>query len=529
MRKRLLLAALSGLLLAGAWPTYGFPLLVFFGFVPLLILERNIRLGEDKNKTLKVFGYAYLALLIWNSITTWWIWYSTPFGMFFALLVNTLLMALIFLAFHLVARRLPAKIHLIFLPALWIAFEKFHLNWDFSWPWLNLGNVFSEHTLWIQWYEYTGSFGGALWIWAVNIGMFKTIEKFRQSRLSAQLSTGIAKQVLKIALPIIISLFIWSNYEESNQQAEVVIIQPNTDPYTEKYDQPNTEVARELVAMAQPYTDEETDYIIAPETMLAGNSNMDAFPNSREKYILQVFLSRYDSLELITGADFYRLYRQEERPSPSANRTPNGDWFEVYNAAVNLNRQGEVQTYIKSKLVVGVENFPFKETLEPILGNIMIDLGGTVLSRATQDERSVFTSSGGTFRAAPIICYESVYGEYVTDYVKNGANFLSIITNDAWWDRTQGHQQHLSYARLRAVETRRSIARSANTGISALIDEKGQVKKTLGYGEKGVIKGSISINNKKTIYVQYGDYIARIATLFSGFIALFAIARKKEK
>ena len=529
MRKRLLLAALTGLLLSGAWPTYGFPLLVFFGFVPLMLLERDIRLSTDKNKALKVFGYAYLALLIWNSITTWWIWYSTPFGMFFALLVNTLLMAVIFLIFHFVARKLPPKIHLIFLPAIWMAFEKFHLNWDFSWPWLNLGNVFSENIAWIQWYEYTGSFGGALWIWAVNIGTFKAILKYRETGLPAQLSLGMAKQVLKIAIPIIISMVIWANYQEAEQLAEVVILQPNTDPYTEKYDQPNEEVAREIVKMATPYIDPGTDYIIAPETMLANNSNMDAFPYSKEKYILQSFLSGYDSLELITGADFFRLYPQTERPSPSANRTPRGDWFEVYNAAVDLNRNGDVQTYIKSKLVVGVENFPFKETLEPILGNIMIDLGGTVLSRATQEERSVFTSLGGNFRAAPIICYESVYGEYVTGYVRNGANFLSIITNDAWWDRTQGHRQHLSYARLRAIETRRSIARSANTGISALIDEKGQVLKTLDYGTKGVLKGNITINNRKTFYTRYGDFIARIATLIAGFILLFAVARKKEK
>src|SRR5690606_39536003 len=90
-----------------------------------------------------------------NLITTWCIWYSTPFSMLFAILVNSLLMSFVFLLYHIVAKRLPAKIHLIFLAAIWMAFEKFHLNWDFSWPWLNLGNVFSENISWIQWYEYT--------------------------------------------------------------------------------------------------------------------------------------------------------------------------------------------------------------------------------------------------------------------------------------------------------------------------------------------------------------------------------------
>ncbi|MBL7472618.1 apolipoprotein N-acyltransferase [Robertkochia sediminum] len=529
MRNLLLLAVLSGALLAGAWPTYGMPLLIFFAFVPLMLLERKIRLSAQPRKGLRVFALSYLAFLIWNSITTWWIWYSTPFGMIFALLVNTLLMTLVFSLYHWVAKRLPSKIHLVFLPAIWMTFEKFHLNWDFSWPWLNLGNVFADQIAWIQWYEYTGSFGGALWIWLVNISTYNAILKYRETGNPKTLSLGIGRQVLKIAIPVVISLVLWNTYEEGKEKAEVVIVQPNTDPYTEKYNAPNHKVAESLVAMAEPVTGAATRYVIAPETMLANTSNMDGFNLSREKYILESFLSRYDSLQLITGADMYKLYQGPKRPSPSANKTPRGDWFEVYNTALNLDNQGNTQTYIKSKLVVGVENFPFKEVLEPILGNIMIDLGGTVLSRATQEERSVFASANSNLRPAPIICYESVYGEFVTDYVKKGANFLCIITNDAWWDHTQGHQQHLSYARLRAIENRKSIARSANTGISAVISEKGELLQTLGYGEKGTLKGTLTINDQATIYSRYGDYIARIASLLSGFIVLFAIGRKKGK
>lgn len=529
MRKLLVLAVLSGALLAGAWPTYGMPLLIFFAFVPLMLMEREIRMSPQPRKGLRVFAFTYLSLLIWNSITTWWIWYSTPFGMLFALLVNTLLMTLVFYIYHWVAGKLPEKIHLVFLPAIWITFEKFHLNWDFSWPWLNLGNVFSEHIGWIQWYEYTGTFGGALWIWIVNIGIYKAIVNYRDSRNPKVLSLGIARQVINIAVPIVISMILWTRHEEGKHTAGVVIVQPNTDPYTEKYDAPNYKVAESLVAMASTVVDSATRYVIAPETMLANTSNMDAFALSREKYILQNFLGRHDSLELITGADFYRLYHSEKRPSASANKTPRGEWFEVYNAAINLDKKGTTQTYIKSKLVVGVENFPFKEILEPILGNIMIDLGGTVLSRATQEERSVFTSAGEKIKAAPIICYESVYGEYVTGYVKKGANFLCIITNDAWWDHTQGHQQHLSYARLRAIETRKSIARSANTGISAIISEKGELLKTLPYGEKGTLKGTVTLNEEHTFYTRYGDFIARIASLLAGFIFLFALGRKKGK
>lgn len=528
-KNNLLLALVSGLLLAAGWPVYGVPVLLFMAFVPLLLAEKNIRTSGRKRRGLKVFGHAYLTFAVWNSITTWWIWYSTGFGMFFAIVVNSLLMTLVFWMYHLVARKLPSKIHLVFLPALWIAFEKFHLNWDFSWPWLNLGNGFSEYTSWIQWYEYTGTFGGSLWIWIVNIGVFKTVEHFIRIKDKKQLSRGVARNVLVIAIPVIISLFIYQGYEAPAEKVDVVVLQPNVDPYSEKYSLNNRIVAKALTELARDSVDADTDYVIAPETTLSEGTDIDNFERSRARAVLQQLPREYPGLNVITGADFYRRYQQKEQPTATANKIPGGGWFDAYNAAVKLDNTDSVRYYIKSKLVVGVENFPFKNVLEPLLGNIMIDLGGTVASRAVQKERTVFTSANGEYGAAPIICYESIYGEFVTGYVKNGANFLAIITNDGWWSDSQGHKQHLSYARLRAIETRRSVARSANTGISAFIDQKGDVLKTLPYGTGGALKGSIALNNKQTFYVKYGDYIARLAVMVAVLLLLYAIGRKKMK
>ncbi|WP_339650093.1 apolipoprotein N-acyltransferase, partial [uncultured Salegentibacter sp.] len=185
------------------------------------------------------------------------------------------------------------------------------------------------------------------------------------------------------------------------------------------------------------------------------------------------------------------------------------------------------QLYHKSKLVVGVENFPYQEILKPILGDVMIDLGGTVAMKTTQEDREVFALDNNS-ATGPIICYESVYGEYVTGYVENGADFLSIITNDAWWGNSQGHKQHLSYAKLRAIETRRDVVRSANTGISAFINQKGEITKSLGYEEQGSIKADIHLNSEKTFYVEYGDYLARVAQFLALFIFLFAIVKYKR-
>src|SRR5699024_10214193 len=112
----------------------------------------------------KIFGLAYLSFFIWNICTTYWLYYSTAPGMAFAVLANTLLMSLVFIIYHHTAKRLDFTASSVFLASLWMCLEYLHLHWDFSWPWLNLGNGFSEFPQWIQWYEYTGTFGGTLWV-----------------------------------------------------------------------------------------------------------------------------------------------------------------------------------------------------------------------------------------------------------------------------------------------------------------------------------------------------------------------------
>ncbi len=148
------------------------------------------------------------------------------------------------------------------------------------------------------------------------------------------------------------------------------------------------------------------------------------------------------------------------------------------------------------------------------------------MTRATQPNRSVIRTKSNTL-VAPVICYESMYGEYMTEYVRNGAQIIAIMTNDGWWGDSPGHKQLLSYSRLRSIESRRSIVRSANTGISAIINKKGDIIDSIGYEKKGIISGQIKLSNNLTFYVKYGDYIFRISLFFFIIIFLFYFAKKK--
>lgn len=508
LKKPLALSTLSGLLLALSWPTYGFPLLVFFGFVPLLLAENRLRQTGDKVK-LKVWANAYLTFLIWNFITTWWLFYASAVGMLFAVLVNSLLMSILFTLYHVVSKRMKRKWALLFLISLWIGFEKFHLNWDFSWPWLNLGNVFADYPQWIQWYEYTGTFGGSLWILAINAFVFDAIVRLKGQNARDIFKTIFPKTAVYIGVPIIISLWIYQTYDIKGATKEVIVLQPNVDPYTEKYDTPNAAITRGLLEQADAVITPNTEFIIAPETVLAESTPFDNFYYSPGRMMMRSYLHKHPKAELLWGIDTYTFVMDPANVLPTSNLYRPGQWVNFYNAALFINHQESFQKYYKSKLVVGIENLPYKSVLEPLLGNFMLDLGGTISTKTIQEERTPFISDDGT-KVAPIICYESVYGEYVTGFVNNGAEFLAIITNDAWWNETQGHKQHLTFASLRAIETRRDIARSANTGISAFINQRGDITTCTKYNEKTALLGKVHLNKTLTFYVKHGDYVARI-------------------
>ncbi len=143
-----------------------------------------------------------------------------------------------------------------------------------------------------------------------------------------------------------------------------------------------------------------------------------------------------------------------------------------------------------------------------------------------QDDREVFAVPGSSILAAPVICYESVYGAYVGDYVKNGANLLCIITNDGWWDDSPGYRQHLSYARLRAIEHRRDIARSANTGISGFINQRGEIVQSSTWWREAVLKQEVSLNEQKTLYTLMGDYIYATAAFVSVLLLIAGLSGK---
>lgn len=538
-RRIWLLSLLSGACLALAWPAVGgMTWLAFVAWVPLLAAEQL----HDVRQVRRSFVLrTWPAMILWNASVSWWLgmvsepWPTRLVAGMAPVLVNTALMSLPWLLKRMATQRIGANMGTITFVCAWLAMEHLHHDWDLQWPWLSLGNVFAEEPSWVQWYDITGIAGGTLWVWLVNLGLFHALRHLWNEGITASWRAAILPLAL-LALPVLFSRYRMHSLPEPVGSLEVVVVQPNVDPYAEKFGgvDPMEQLDR-MLALAEQHVGPATDLALLPETALQEQTYYQATPEgiilhglwendlgaSESARRIAGFIARHPQVTVLTGMSSARMLGVDERPGPVSrplHRT--GRWYESFNAAMLMDAHGTLQSYRKSKLVAGVELMPFAGVLGRLDG-LAIDLGGTTGSMGTQPERSVL--GRGRVRVAPAICYESVFGAHVAAHVANGATLIAIMTNDGWWDDTPGYRQHLAYGRLRAIETRRSIARSANTGVSCTIDPLGRVDHATPWWVPAAFSASLPLHDHLTFYVRHGDLIGSVALWAAVLMVLFTL------
>ena len=472
MFRRLAAVILSVVLLSPGW--LGMTGLTLpFAMIPLLWISASY--DQTRRSWWRMFGWAALTFALWNISTVWWIWNATPVGPVAATLASTTLNMIAFMLFHTVSKKGPKALAYTLLIAGWIATEYWYTVGEFSWPWLILGNGFSHDVWLVQWYEYTGVFGGSLWVLLCNILFFEAL-RARRSIGRWIPAAGV------LLLPAAVSLGIWWSWEQPDEgTAEVSVVQPNVDCYDKfngraDWQQDNiTDLLAQVPAGAQ--------FILLPETAVPGH--------------------------------YWEPGLSEFRPADE----PGMFWQEL---ADSLRRSHPGALL---KLVIGVENTP--TVVFDILQFLVIDLGGVVGQIGMGQHGTAFEHRG--VKTGPAICYEGLYGDFFGDFVRRGAQFMAIISNDGWWGDTPGYKHLFTISRLRAIEHRRAIARSANTGMSGFISARGDIGQTLGWEKRGVLTAAVPLNSQLTFYTRYGDYLGRISEYLMLLCVLYYIAYRAKK
>ncbi len=516
------LSTLAGIMLGLGFPPSPLTWLVFVAWIPLLAMEADIYKRDQRTKPGRIFLYSFNAFVLWNVIATFWVMNTAFFAGIVANYLNAAIMAGVFAGIHVITRRYLSKFSAIVFIACWISFEYLHHFWDISWPWLTHGNALSEYPGAIQWYEYIGAFGGSLWVLAVNVTGYHLYQ--RRKNIPRSLVFAWAGLII---IPVLISLWIGGNTKEGDSQPiEVAIIQPNYEPHYEKFTIPERVQSKRFVDLSFGALTSSTEYLVYPETSF-DRIRLNAFRENPVINMCQSLVDSFPNLRLISGIASYRFLEESELEGTSyrihVNAQGDTTFWDIQNSAMQLTSgEEDYDIYFKSKLVPGPEMFPFRKVLF-FLKPLIDKLGGTQEGHTKQKTRDVF--SGGSLSVAPVICYESIYGDYTGGYVRNGANALFIVTNDGWWDNTPGHIQHLKLGTLRAIEHRRPIARSANTGISCFIDIKGNILQPTQYDEATFITGSLIPETRMTFYTRWGDLVAKLAVLLTAACLVFVLFR----
>lgn len=507
-RKTLFLALLSVALLSAPWlGGPGYTLLL--AFVPLLVMQ---------HRGVRGFAWWIMGVMVsWIMVTTWWVGLSTLIATAAVPLVGLCFSWLPFMIYHAVWRRAPRALAYTVLVCGWMVFEKMYMVTDVSFPWLMLGNGFANDPIAVQWYSVTGAFGGTLWVLVSNILYFELWKRWIASRGELKVRMWLPAFVW-LVVPMVISVGMYYGYAEGQGQGvQVTVVQPNIDPYTDKFKGMSQQQQLDLILSLADRAPQGVDYIVTPETSIDNNLWLESLPTSSVLGQVRTFLrANYPGATMVMGATTMREVMPSEPQTPTV-RQARGFRYQVFNSALWVDSSAVTNHYHKSKLVIGVESTP------AIFGQLGVDLGGISGNLGRQADRAVFENSQGV-STGTAICYESIYGEYFTQYVRNGAQLMFVITNDGWWGDTFGHRHHMSYSRLRAIETRRSIARSANTGISAFINGRGDVLQELGWWQQGVISQELVPDSRMTVYVRWGDFLVRISGYVLGLSLLYFVA-----
>ena len=523
-----LLALLSAFLMWLAWPPYTyFAPLLLVGLVPLFIALDSFIYLKRKKTGKRVFLTAGLTFLVWNTASIYWVYnaisafndgFVGSIVAFFVSLIpyglGALLMTFAFWLYYRLRSKVNPILAYVGLIAFYISMEYLHESWDLAFPWMTLGNGFAGMHQLAQWYEYTGVYGGSLWILLSNILAFEAYKAIKEKQ--PKLIIKATSWLTIVILPIGFSLYTYYKYEEKSVPVNVVVVQPNIDPYERYTSIPATEQISILAKLSDSVAQVNTEYFIWPETAIPRYANEKTIRNNPDFLQAQQFLNKYKNGTLITGIESVKFY--DNKQTISAKAHPKGGFYDNYNSALQIENSAEVKFYHKSKLVPGAEKLPFPAVFS-FIAPVFDKLGGSVSGWGWQDKPDVFYSQGGV-GVAPVICYESLWGSWIGESVKNGAQFIAVITNDGWWGNTSGKDQHLLYAKLRAIETRRWVVRSANTGISGFINQRGDVVKKSKWWTRDALKQDINLNDTITTYVNNGDFIAKIAAVLGFILAM---------
>ncbi|MFH1715490.1 MAG: apolipoprotein N-acyltransferase [Elusimicrobiota bacterium] len=488
---KIILYILSGVLLTLSFPRSNMFIFAWIALVPMLIALWNESDIKHAVSGALITGItAYLGIMYWIVPMCLVAGIHIIPGVLF-LFALSLYMALYVIIWGSIAFLLRNKAKNIFIGLLlagsWAGLEVIRNYMITGFPWALLGYSQWNNLYMIQIAEYGGVYGISFMLVLFNYLLAGFI-----NRENGRVRKYAAGMLIIFLLTVSFGFIAMRREIPKDNKIKFSIIQGNVDQYKKFDNDFKLFIMQRYKDLVLREESRNSDIILWPET-----SFPSVYPDS-------LYMSRWLSgvvIESGTKNIIGTLIKENNA---------------YYNGAVYFNSDGkEIGKYAKMHLVPFGEVFPFRNILGKIFP-VVYNLGGVTRGKKT----SLFKINNALIGIG--VCFEILFPDEVRNQVKNGANILCNISNDAWYLDTSAPWQHLSYSVFRAIENRRMVVRSANTGVSAVIDEKGRIIKSLGLFKTGVLTADVYAMSGLTFYTQYG-YIFIVIFLLTLIITLIKI------
>ena len=521
------LPVLSGLLLGISFPSYPFirlELIAWIALVPLLI---SLRCDVSFQGFL---GRVYSTMLVFCATSLWWVSLATLPGGLLTIVAQAFFSTVPLLLFFVLKKYRGYRFALFSLPFVWVAWEWLYIGQELSLGWLVFGNSQAQLNLMIQYADVTGVWGVSFWL-----VLFNALAVDVWLRLQARkgiYAHGIIL-LLMVALPLGYSAMIFNNVASQRERptVKVSLIQPNIDPVDKWKKYSSQDIMSIYFSMTDRAVSQSSpDLVLWPETAIPfyilDERNLAYYEllKSRVKYWGGVLLSGYSDIvyysdAAVAGEEYLYKFDSNE-----------GRYYQTFNASMLLTTgQDDPQVYRKIKLVPFAERVPYME-YAPWLENFTLSLAG-ISSWGKGRDMTVMeftTASGERVKTSNVICYESIFPALVASFVSKGSEFLTLVTNDGWYEKSYGPYQHAAIARFRCIENRRSMARCANTGVSQFIDMYGRVYAEIPWWKRRSLAADVERNVTLTFYTRNPDLLPKTTTVISVLLLLVAFAGKRR-
>ncbi|MFZ4620108.1 MAG: apolipoprotein N-acyltransferase [Bacteroidota bacterium] len=519
----LILSISTAALLSLSFPPFPLGVLACVGFVPFLILSDSIeRFG-------RYFRYSYLTFFLFSIFALYWVGGFThgkdPYLMIAGaalFLWEPLVLSIPALVYFFVKKSLRSRYAVLTFPFIWITMEWLYALGELAFPWLTLGNTQTYQLEKIQFADITGVYGLSFWLLCINILVYFLVRVVQSGVKDKKRYYLAAAIVVLYLLPDLYRPSENNFHHPENKQVTVGIVQPNIDPWS-KWEGANSFLSRwaqsqHYLEVIGSHVNKNTDIVVLPESAILLN-----LPAYNEQ--MSEFKKMVDSLNVAVVSGYVRIqyYEPENAPPTSSAIRGTSIRYDSFNSIMYVEpKNNVVQTYSKMRLVPFAERIPYADKVSFLIEPLRWGVG--ISNWGLAKDSTVFVSKSNGTKFLAMVCYESIFPEFVSQFVGKGAEFLIFTTNDSWWGNTSGARQHNQYSILRAVENRRWVVRCANGGISSFVDPMGRMFDQTSMYTEAYIQRSIEPLQQKTFYSQHGDWLARICASITALILLFSIS-----